>query len=263
MGRVRYVRNFRDIERAEAHASLGPVSIRSLVCVYETDAEVVSAVVPKPLEVLAQPEVEVRLNAFLLQVADDVSIEIRTGCVGIRVEYDRAPGLYPLTMTTTSEAGMIAGREQFGEPLKMADIKFSAAADHVSAGIDRMGIEYLRVVGRRVEDLGPREEHAADYCFKAFPSADVAKDFDQDPQLVRVERHHQFETVSRVEGGIELWDSPYDPVADLPVRRLVSLEYCEGKTTVTGRALRPVPGDWLIPFLHQRDDHPGTIGVDV
>jgi acetoacetate decarboxylase len=239
------------------------LATRGIRCLYETDAEVVSAVVPKPLDVLAQPEVEVRLSSFTLPVIEDVSLTIRTACVGIRVEYDGAPGLYPLTMATTSEAFMIAGRERLGEPLKTAEIEVSFEADFVSAGVARMGIEYLRATGRRAEDLGPRDEVAVDFCFKAFPSADASKGFDQDPQLIRIERHHQFEVVSRVEGGIELWESPYDPVADLPVRRLVSLEYQEGKTTTTGRALRPVPGDWLVPFIHQRDDHPGTTGADV
>ena len=52
-------------------------------------------------------------------------------------------------------------------------------------------------------------------------------------------------------------------MADLPVRRLVRMEYDEGTTESNGRVLRSVPGDWLLPYLHQRYDDPGAQGIDV
>jgi acetoacetate decarboxylase len=80
---------------------------------------------------------------------------------------------------------------------------------------------------------------------------------------VRLEWRHKYDQVWRLEGGIEFWDSPFDPVADLPVRRLVEFEFAEGTTESSGRVLRPVPGDWLLPFIHQRYDEPETEGVEV
>lgn len=40
-----------------------------------------------------------------------------------------------------------------------------------------------------------------------------------------------------------LRDSPFDPVADLIVRRLVRMEYEKGRTESNGKVLRSVPGD--------------------
>ena len=66
-----------------------------------------------------------------------------------------------------------------------------------------------------------------------------------------------------MDGGIELWESSFDPIADLPVRRLIGLEYAEGRFAREARVLRPVPGEWLLPYLHPREDTPDTEGVEV
>jgi len=266
MGRVRYVRNQRDIERAREQLREGEErghAFRSIRCVYETDAEVVSAIVPRPLDVLAQPEIEVEFLSVEVPAAGDMTARVLSASVGVRVEYDGVFGVYPLSMPTADGAWVASGRERFGEPRKLAEIDLSLAEDVVAASVVRKSIPYLRVTGARREARAVRDEVEVAYCFKAFASADPSKDFDQDPQLVRVESHLAIENACALEGGLELWDSAFDPIADLPVRRLVDFEFREGRRHVVGRVLRPVPGDWLIPFLHQRDDQPDTVGVDV
>jgi acetoacetate decarboxylase len=66
-----------------------------------------------------------------------------------------------------------------------------------------------------------------------------------------------------VTGELKLYDSPLDPVADLPVRRLLSAEYEEGTTQSAGKVLRAVPGEWLLPFLHQRYDDTSGLGIEI
>ena len=60
-----------------------------------------------------------------------------------------------------------------------------------------------------------------------------------------------------------LGESPMDPVADVPVRRLIRMEYEEGGTESNGTVLRSTPGDWLVPFLHQRYDDTSGDGIDL
>ncbi len=268
MGRVRYTKSLRDLDAGAAAGEAALVStVRSIRCLYETDAEVAQTVVPKPLEAHVQPEVFLSFDSVAMQVSPDVTLEIRSATFGVRVDYDDKPGYYLITTPMSHEAAVLSGRERYGEPRKLAEIEFDSsggpAGDAVSASVERMGIRYLAAVGKRIEDLGPREEIEYAYCFKAFPSCEEGKGFDQDPQLVRLERRHKYEHVWRLDGGVELWESPFDPVADLPVRRLAEFEYTEGTTTNSGRVLRPVPGDWLLPFMHQRYDEPETEGVDV
>jgi acetoacetate decarboxylase len=264
MGRVRYVKGVRDLERDEgSSADVLRSRVRSIRCVYETDAEVAQAVVPKPLEASVRSEVSVSFAAVAMHVSPDVTIEIRSASFGVRVDYDDKPGSYLLTMPMSSEQAVVAGRERFGEPKKIASIEFDGTGQEVSSSVERMGCRYLAARATRVEALGSREETEYAYCFKAFPSCAPGKGFDQDPQLVRLEWRHEFEQVWRLEGEIELYDSPFDPVADLPVRQIVEFEYTEGTTFSSGRVLRPVPGDWLLPFLHQRYDDPSVEGMEV
>jgi acetoacetate decarboxylase len=268
MGRVRYAKSLRDLERDEKLVAESlRSSVRSIRCVYETDSEAAQAVVPKPLEARVRPEVCVSFAAVAMHVSPEVTIEIRSASFGVYVDYDDKPGTYFLTMPMTSEQAVSLGRERFGEPKKLANIEFDPGRDRggeqVSASVERMGIRYLAVRATRVEELGRREAREYGYCFKAFPSATPGKGFDQDPQLVRLDWRHDFERVWRLEGELDLMDSPFDPVADLPVRQMVELEYTEGTTLSSGRVLRPVPGDWLLPTLHQKYDDPTVEGIDV
>ncbi len=270
MSRVRYAKSVRDLERGEGSGAdfarlehLENSRVRSIRCVYETDSEVAQAVVPKPLEASVQSEVCLSFAVVETRLSPDVTVQIRSASFGVRVDYNDKPGCYFLTMPTSSDQVVVRGRERFGEPRKIADIDFGGEGVEVFASVERMGIRYLAARAIRVEELGPREVLEYGYCFKAFPSAVAGKGFDQDPQLVRLEWRHDFERVWRLDGELELRDSPFDPVADLPIRRIVEFEYTEGTTRRSGRVLRPVPGDWLLPFLHQKHDDPEVEGLDV
>lgn len=267
MGRVRYAKSTRDLERSERAGASGSAArrhaIRSMRCVFETDSEAAQAVVPRPLEASLNSEVCVDFARVSVEVSPDVTIEIRSARIGVRVEYDDKPGWYLLAMPMTSEQSVSRSRERFGVPAKLAEVRFDARGEQVSARVERMGVEFLLLEGLPVEDLPPRTETEYGYCFKAFPSCEPGKGFDQDPQLVRLEWRRELDHVQRLEGGLELRESPFDPVADLPIRRIVALESADGTLLTSARVLRPVPGDWLLPFMHQRYDDPRVDGVEV
>ncbi len=263
MSRVRYTKSLRDLDQSresDDDALNGPM--RSIRVVYETDAEVARAVVPKPLEAGLGAEVHVSFTVVDMHVSPDVTIELRSASFGVRVEYDDKPGIYFLTTPMTSERAVVMGRERFGAPAKSAQIDFDLTNESVSASVERMGIPYLGARGTRVEELAPRTTTEYGYCFKAFPSCLDGKGFDQDPQLVRLDWQYDFARVWRVEGELVLRDSPFDPVVDFPVRRIAAFEYTEGRALRSARILRPVPGDWLLPFLHQKFDDPGVEGIE-
>ena len=73
----------------------------------------------------------------------------------------------------------------------------------------------------------------------------------------------QQKSVQRVAGALTLRESPFNPVADLPVRKLVRMEYEVGRTESNGEVLRAIPGEWLLPFLHGRYDDPANEGIEV
>lgn len=265
MSRLRYVKSLEQVKRdAERNPEFLSSTVRSIRAVYETSPALAAAVIPKPLAPAARPEVCVTFSHVAMHVAPELTFSIGSAVFGVRAVYDGVEGIWLLTMPMTSEQAVIPGRETYGEPKKLASIEFRRESDRVAAVVTRMGVAYLEARGRLGAELGPRELVEYGYCVKALPSCEKGKGFDGDPLLVRLEWRHRHAHVHRIEdGALVLRESPFDPVADLPVRRLVQIEYEEGTTESSGRVLRALPGEWLLPFLHQRYDDPRAQGIEV
>ncbi len=263
MAKLRYVKTLEQVRRAkEADPEFLPSTVRSIRAVYETEPAIAAALIPKPLEAAA-PEICVTCSDVRMHITPEFTFEIGSMIFGVRARYEGVDGIYLITMPMTAEAAVVGGRETYGEPKKLADIDFEWGEGQVSVKVARMGMPYVEMSGAIGDSLGRREftEHA--YCYKAFPSCEKGKYFDHDPLLVRLEWRHTQEKVHRMEGAVTLHDSPLDPVADIPVKRLVSMEYEEGSTQSNGTVVRPVPGDWILPFLHQRYDDTSGEGIEV
>ncbi|MCR9094909.1 MAG: acetoacetate decarboxylase family protein [bacterium] len=259
MARVRYARSPRESEDARnARREKDEGFVRLLVGRYETDPEALAAVVPRPLEAAPENEVEI-----VVATVGEGALQRGSALIGVRVDYDGTAGVMPLSMPCDDAAAVAEARERFGEPRKQGTVDLVVDGDGVSASVTRRDVLFLRLGGRRREDLDRGAWASTSFSFKAFPAVDPTRDFDHDPQLVRSDWRFEPTTAVRLDGGIELWDSPFDPIADLPVRRLVELRFGEGRYARSARVVRPVPGDWLWPFLHQRDDAPGSEGVEV
>jgi acetoacetate decarboxylase len=264
MARLRWVKSPEQLKQAaEQSPEFLESSVRSIRCVYETDAALAAAVVPRPLVPDARPEVCVTFSHVAMHLSPELTIEIGSAIFGVRARYDGVPGTYLLTMPMTTEQAVVPGRETFGEPKKIAQIDFRRDGDRVSARVSRMGIPYLAAQGALREELGARRFSEYGYCVKAFPSCEKGKAFDQDPLLVRLEWKHRHENAWRLDGELVLTESPFDPVADLPLRRLLRLEYEEGHTESNGRALAGLPGATFLPFLHGRYDDPAHPGIEI
>lgn len=265
MAKLRYVKTLDQVKKAaEQNPEFLESTVRSVRCVYETDPAIVAAVLPQPLEPTDRPEVNVTFSHVAMHITPEYTFEIGSAIFGVRAQYDGTIGTYLITMPMTTEQAVVPGRETFGEPKKIAEIAFDQAGDRVSSSVTRMGMTYLEVQGRLGESLGPREfdEHA--FCIKAMPSCEQRAGFDNDPLLVRLNWHHKQREVHVVEDAeLILRESPMDPVVDVPVRRLVRAEYEVGTTESGGTVLRSIPGDWLLPFLHQRYDDTSGDGIEL
>jgi acetoacetate decarboxylase len=59
---------------------------------------------------------------------------------------------------------------------------------------------------------------------------------------------------------VTLRESKFDPVADFPVGRIVSVELGERSTVQRGEIVGTVDGDALMPYVHQRYDDLSVTG---
>jgi len=118
----------------------------------------------------------------------------------------------------------------------------------------RKGVDLVEIRGSVAEPLDPgpvTERFAFYYKYLLDPEGGG---FDHDPTLVHVRRTQENRMAERVDGSIALHDSPFDPIADLPVRRVVDVIFSENHQTQTGTIVGTVPGEWVWPFRHQRYD---------
>ena len=89
------------------------------------------------------------------------------------------------------------------------------------------------------------------------------RSFDGDVFLTQLDWKRNYTTRRDMTGTITLAESAYDPLVDIPVRRVIGMEYAEGATNTSGRILRTVPGEWIIDQWVGRFDDPDNAGVEL
>ncbi len=260
MGRVRYgARTPDELENREVKATSVGAWATSLTAIYETDPDVVAAVLPPPLEPTGEPLV--RVTVARVDLGRGLP-PFGAGTFAVQARHEGVIGNYPLVMPMTTEQSVIGGRETFGEPKKLAEVTLDREGDRVTGRITRLGTTLVEVEGSVTEALPSLpENHRVDFYFKFLPAPD-GKGFDSEPALVYCHRTETSRSLERIDGHVILRESRFDPVADLPVRRMVSVTIAERSTIQRGEIVTRVPAEWLIPFAHQRYDDLSPIGED-
>jgi len=243
-------------------------SVQSIRALYETEPEIAKALLPRPLEPAASPEIFVQFANVAMHFSEDRTMEIGAATVGVGCSYEGQPGYYVLAMPMEGEFVVIGGREKYGEPKKLAEMAFSIDGDHVNAKVTRHGVTFLELDGTIGEAAdSPKQFTEHFYCYKALPAAvPDANDnggFDGEVLLTMLTWERDYNSVRRIEDGqIILRESARDPLVDVPVKRLIRMELAEGASRTSGEVLRSVPGEWLQPFLVQRYDDPQE-GIEI
>jgi acetoacetate decarboxylase len=260
MTRIRYgARSLDELRNREVEATKVDTWATTLVATYETDPEAIKAVLPAPLSPPAEPLVRVTVATV------DVGRGYPTfgaGTFAVHARHEDVDGDYALVMPMTTEQAVIGGRETFGEPKKLADITLSRDGDAVHGSFTRMGTTFLEITGTVTGEQPPTPDRTrTSFYFKFLPSP-TGKGFDGDPMLLYCRRDDKTRTLWSIDGEITLNESRFDPVADLPVRKIRSIELAERSSIQTGEVMTTVPADWITPFVHQRYDDLSPVGSD-
>ena len=259
MGRVRYgARTPEELTNREVKATSVGAWATSLVAVYETDRDIVAAVLPPPLEPSDQPLVTVKVATVDLGRGLP---PFGAGSFAVQARHEGTVGNYALLMPMTTEQSVVGGRETFGEPKKLAEVTLTRDGDQVKGLITRLGTTIIEIAGRVTGPLEPIEGSRTDFYFKFLPAPD-GKGFDSEASLVYCHRDETSQSVEAVDGEVILRESRFDPVADLPVRRLLSITVSERRSVQRGEIVSRVPAEWLLPYAHQRYDDLSPVGTE-
>lgn len=260
MVRVRYgAKSDEELRNREVEATSVGAWATVLNAVYETDPAVIAAVLPPPLQPTDQPHA--RITIATVEVDRGIP-PFGAATFAVACRHEGTDGDYALVMPMTTEQAVIGGRETFGEPKKLADVTLERDGDLVAGRVTRLGTTFIEVSGRVVEELDPPPDgRRTAFYFKFLPSPD-GKGFDAEPSLVYCHRTETTRSVARVGGDVLLRDSRFDPVADVPVRRIVDITLAQRRSIQVGEIHSRVPGEWLVPYVHQRYDDLSPVGSD-
>ncbi|MFE9447444.1 acetoacetate decarboxylase family protein [Streptomyces sp. NPDC006739] len=239
-----------------ASARLPDIWSTGVVALWETDPDAVAAVLPPPLKPVARPLVRVGVSKV-----DLPGYPLGAGSFAVAAAHDGTEGWYPLVMPMTHERALTGGREVFGEPKKLGEVTVERDGSGVRATLARHGIAFVEVRGTVGAELPPPPpSRKTDFYFKFLPAVDgsagTGSGFDGDPVLVHCVRHEKVRRLRAVTGDVVLRESPYDPVADLPVLRLLEITLGEKTSDQRGRVVERVDPRALLPYVHQRYDDP-------
>ena len=239
----------------EVEAVTAPIWSTAVTVVWETDPDVVRAVLPPPLE---PSEPRARIRFATVDMGTGIPV-FGAGWFGVRARHGSVEGEYALFMPMTTEQATVGGRETYGEPKKIGAVSIDVQGDQVRAQFERMGFPLAEVTGvlGPAAEVPPRDK--VDFYFKCSPSPD-GKGFDTEPALVHVRRHEEARDGRTIDGTLTLFDSPLDPIADIPIGRIVSMEFARVNTSQHGEVVERVPADWLLPYVHQRYDDLSVLG---
>ncbi|MFF4020459.1 acetoacetate decarboxylase family protein [Streptomyces sp. NPDC001843] len=256
MARVRYgARTEAEVTATRtASAKLPDIWSTGVVALWETDPDAVAAVLPPPLKPTGRPLVRVNISEV-----DLPGYPLGAGSFAVAAAHDGTEGWYPLVMPMTHERALTGGREVFGEPKKLGEVSVERDGPVVRASMARHGIAFVEVRGAVSGDLPlPEPARKTDFYFKFLPAVD-GSGFDGDPLLVHCVRQEKVRRLQAVTGDVVLRESMYDPVADLPVLRLVEITLGEKTSDQRGRVVERVDPQALLPYVHQRYDDPRQV----
>jgi acetoacetate decarboxylase len=239
----------------EIEATRAEIWSTAITIVWESDPDVIKAVLPPPLEFC---DATARIRFATVDMGTGIPV-FGAGWFGVRARHGGVEGEYPLFMPMTTEQATIGGRETYGEPKKIGGVSIVHDGGRVRAAFERMGFTLAEVDGTIGQplDIPPRDK--VDFYFKCSPSPD-GKGFDTEPALVHCHRHEKARAGHAIDGTLTLHDSPLDPIADIPLGRVISMEFAQVTTTQRAEVVERVPSDWLLPFVHQRYDDLSVLG---
>jgi acetoacetate decarboxylase len=256
MAAIRYGARVPEQQRnREVEATTAKIWSTAVTVWWETDLDVIRAVLPPPLEP-SEPLARIRFATVNMGTGTPV---FGAGWFGVRARHGSVEGEYALFMPMTTEQATVGGRETFGEPKKLGGVSIDVNGDQLHAHIERMGFPLAEVRGTIGDAIDIPARDKVDFYFKISPSPD-GKGFDTEPALVHCRRHEEARDGRAIDGTLELFESPLDPIVDIPVGRIVVMQFAQVATTQDAEVVERVPADWLLPYVHQRYDDLSVLG---
>jgi acetoacetate decarboxylase len=240
---VGFVKTAAEVERIEAALASPRFGGAQMLSVeFLADPDFVAAVLPPPLEPLAEP----RMRAMVGRWQSNCVGDFAGGTVYVACAHDGVEGEYNVAQYMDGDAPTIFGRDLFGEPKKMAAATLRTRGSSMRGTIVRHGVPLIELEAELDHDNGPFEATRESYNVKSRPAAD-GRGLEEDAILTRA----HYEIAGRVslegQGRIAFRGTVHDPLHELPIRELLRATYFEGDLAATVTVAARIPAAIFAP----------------
>ena len=161
---VRYGARAVQVNR-EIEAKKADIWSEAVTAVYETDPEIMAAVLPPPLEPGPEPLVRITITRVEMPGLPVFG----AGWIGVQARHEDRLGEYPIFMPMTTEQSLIGGREINGEPKKLAEVEVHPRRRQRVGPHRPHGVGHLRGHRPVTEARENYELEKTDFWFKLSP----------------------------------------------------------------------------------------------
>jgi acetoacetate decarboxylase len=248
-----FVKTPGELERYYRHKARRFTGAKALGILFQTRQEIISRLLPPPLEPAAAPTGLMFIAEYPLT---DLGPGYREAALFINCAYEGEPGSYCLSMPIESEeARLYNGRDIFGFPKKMASIHLEKKGEKVIGWVERHGIRFVEIRAAMTDTLPEMPEMGANYLFKAMPRIDLEPGFDGPVYLCRQKTDIDMKRLEIGTAKLHLAWSDADPWAELEDPEVSLAFYLVSDNTMQpGSVLAEVDPDAYLPHYFRMTD---------
>ncbi len=197
---------------------------RWMTIIFRTNPDVIQSLVPEPL--VPDPIPILGLYVARLSISEPLASTYHEAGLAARVSLDGKLGMYFSNLYLDSALGVVVGREIWGFPKKPAQIVYKEEGGQISTVVSLKDTPLIKVSmhqARKVEQL-PADPIQAGFTLKIIPS--VKRGAPPDVlQLVSIPHIMQIREMYEGHGTLELLQSPYDSLGNIPVLEVVGATF--------------------------------------
>ena len=200
-------------------------SVKAIAVAYETDSDAALAAIPAPLE-LAEPATAILSFYDYPFTTFGPYLE---AIIALNVEFKGRPYVYIQQIMVDTEPPMLAGREIWGFPKKLATIGFKAERDMIYGTLERpTGIRLASAIvrpERKIKKVAPPMDVAS---LRVLPAAEGPKHRPVCAEIVETITEVTMLNAWEGNGSVAFAEhSTLDPWDRFPVKRIISATHTE------------------------------------
>lgn len=213
-----------------------------LTVMWETEPEVVERLTPPPLRPATRP---IAVAFVANYPKTNFGVSYLESSLLLMVEFEGEKGMYCLSMTVTNDMAMAAGREIYGYPKKLGNIRVTRKADEVEGIAERHGVRFCDLRARLTGKFNTKDAEeifsevlgrgskrvGVIFNFKHFPAPD-GLGFDYNPRLIKGEVEFHPTSIEFGEAEVIVRPSEHDPWVDVKIQRVLGAMYTVGNSSM-------------------------------